>query len=104
MKRPLKIEIFDNNDNRLCLLDIKQFEINDDYIIKESELKYGTSDPCIIYRTCIINMLHIKLDDYIRLFNNNCVLISDLPVEILSGLKLPINAYTLRITDITNEK
>ncbi len=71
---------------------IREFEVKESYIIEDSIERYSTNEPCIIYRTCIINSVYIQLDDLFRkLLNDNISKIKkeELGLSILNAVEIP---------------
>lgn len=62
----LNIELCDENQKIIDKRIVKEFEIREDYIINQSISRFSTDEPCIIYRTCIINSVLIKLEEFFR--------------------------------------
>jgi hypothetical protein len=97
----LYIKLYDINNNLIENKYVKDFEINEDYIIKQSSSRFFTDEPCIIYRTCIINLALINLEEYLRSQikkNNLYIRVLDLPENIIEMINIYKNVYVLHIT------
>lgn len=100
MGKVLKIGLFNTDENVLDELYIKDFNVKEDFIINKSITKYNTDEPCIIYRTCIINEVYLKLDEYFRSELNRGVKeikVRDFPSYLIDSLDLPYNVNKMRI-------
>ena len=65
--------------------------LKEKYIIAQSTEKYGTDEPCIIYRTCIADDLHLQLSELFKKLmddNINEVSVDDIPKELSYNIEL----------------
>ncbi|WP_066717098.1 hypothetical protein [Clostridium sp. Marseille-P299] len=80
---------------------IKEFKVNEEYIIEQCILRYSTNEPCIIYRTLVINSTHIMLDDYFRDISKSKrdkIEIRELPYNVFYAIEFPDNAMFLEVS------
>lgn len=94
----LKILIFNDNLEFIEKKYIKEFRVREEYIIEQCILRYSTNDPCIIYRTVVINSTHIMLDNFFRELSKNKkgkINIEELPNNVICAIEIPENAMFL---------
>lgn len=97
----LKILLYNKKSEIVDMKYVKELKICEEYILKQCKLKYATDEPCIIYRTLVINAAHIMLDDYFRELlkrKENKIEISNLPQNISYTIEFPANVSFLEVT------
>ena len=86
-----------------CVLGMKkavELEFNEEYVISVSKQKYGTDEPCIIYRTCIVNEVISQLDDFVlrcKSEKKDVINIEELPDEIMRAISFNSEVSRLKI-------
>lgn len=90
---------FDEDKNEINKVSLLKLPIKEDEIIRQSTQLYNESEPCIIYRTTIINKMGIKLRDKLELKDISDKYLNRDELKALIGdiLNLPIDVVYVKI-------
>ena len=91
MKTKWVLEFYNHADNDILKINLFDIVLNENYIIKQSIDKYGTDEPCIIYRTCLLDDKIFLLREYIQSMHNKGIDLikkADIPDEVFNGIEL----------------
>ncbi len=90
-KKKLRLMLLDEARSLVKDISIDDIILKEKYIIAQSTEKYGTDEPCIIYRTCIADDLHLQLSELFKKLmddNINEVSVDDIPKELSYNIEL----------------
>ena len=90
-KKKMKLMLLDESKTIIDERTVDDIILKEEYIIAESKKKYGTNEPCIIYRTCIADDVHLQLNEFFKecMSNNkNQISIDEIPEIILTNLEM----------------
>lgn len=102
----LKILFKDINNNNVNEYNIYQLPLKENEIIKKSIEMYNDSEPCIIYKTFIMKMMYIEINDFLnaKLCNHKKIKI-DLEEEIIKKyLDLPNEISEIHVLNLSKER
>ena len=84
-KKKMKLMLLDESKTIIDEITVDDIILKEEYIIAESK------KPCIIYRTCIADDVHLQLNEFFKecMSNNkNQISIDEIPEIILTNLEM----------------
>lgn len=99
-KKKLTLHMLNKNRELLMETTVQDIVLKEEYIIATSTEKYGTDEPCIIYRTCIADDIHLQINQILQKVleqGKDEINYSELPTDIVDSINLDIPVEWIRL-------
>lgn len=99
-KKKLILHMLNKEKELLLETTVQEIVLKEEYIIATSTEKYGTDEPCIIYRTCIADDIHLQINQLLQKVieqGKNEIHYNELPADIVNSIKLDIPVEWIRL-------